>query len=391
MHDAIIVGARCAGAALAVFLGKLGYRVLLLDKYASPGPVLSTHIIGEVEVYERLGILANMHAAGAPLITRMRVDLHGSVLESRLAATTRVLGLRRELLDPMLLKAAALQSNVDVLLNTEFIDVVEENGVVTGVVCRSDSGELIRHTAKVVIGADGRNSTVARRMRVAATRSATYSHAVCYFYARSVSPLAIPTVEWYWHDGGVAIINPIDQSMHCIALMIPSETMRSWQHELHTNAMNWLREIPTLKPRLERCSLSGKVKGLDRIEGYLRPSYGAGWALVGDAGAHLHPVAGVGIDNAVCCAEYLAESLHQVWSGQQGWEQAMASYAYRRDERIIPQYEASWATLAKAAETVDSKQLEMLEMLCTFPSLVKSLAQRADNIYANLTREVIVV
>ncbi len=42
MYDAIIIGARCAGAPTAMLLARKGYQVLLLDKAGFPGDSLST-------------------------------------------------------------------------------------------------------------------------------------------------------------------------------------------------------------------------------------------------------------------------------------------------------------------------------------------------------------
>ncbi len=391
MYDAIIVGARCAGASLAIFLGQAGYRVLLIDKYAMPGPTLSTHIIGEIDVYERLGILDSMDNAGAPAISRMRVDQQGTVLEAPLVVTPRVIGLRRELLDRMLLDAAEALPTVDIMLKTEVTEVIAGMGVEPAqVICRSrlGSGESVRLSTRVIIGADGRNSTIAGLVKATATHSVTYSHAVCYFYAEAITALPQPTVEWYWHQDGLAIINPIDNDRHCVAVMLPAERMAAWRTNLKDNALEWLCGIDSLAPRFMSCRLDGQVRGLNPIQGYIRQPYGTSWALVGDAGAHLHPVSGVGIDNAVCSAEYLSQALHLYFDGAIGWNEAMASYKQQRDERILPQYDASQATLSKALEPVDAGQMVYLNMLCTFPSLAKSIGQRAETIYNELTKEV---
>ena len=44
-YDAIVVGARCAGAPTAMLLARRGYRVLLLDRAGFPSDALSVHYI----------------------------------------------------------------------------------------------------------------------------------------------------------------------------------------------------------------------------------------------------------------------------------------------------------------------------------------------------------
>jgi hypothetical protein len=45
IYDAVIVGARCAGAPTAMLLARTGYQVLLLDRASFPSDTISTHII----------------------------------------------------------------------------------------------------------------------------------------------------------------------------------------------------------------------------------------------------------------------------------------------------------------------------------------------------------
>jgi flavin-dependent dehydrogenase len=59
MHDAIVVGARCAGSPTAMLLARMGYRVLLVDRAGFPSDTLSTHYIHQPGVarLQRWGLL----------------------------------------------------------------------------------------------------------------------------------------------------------------------------------------------------------------------------------------------------------------------------------------------------------------------------------------------
>ncbi|CAM4474929.1 FAD-dependent oxidoreductase [Paenibacillus tarimensis] len=387
MYDVAIVGARCGGAALAAFLGRLNHRVLLIDRFTRPGATLSTHIIGETDVYERLGIRDKMESAGAPAITRMRVDLNGTVFESDLTVTTRVIGLRRELLDPMLLQAAA-GPRVTVQLERTARRVILVNGRAAGLVLSDRRGHEETVKARVVVGADGRESTIAGLVNAGVEMSEDYSHGVLYVYAENIGPQAVPALEWYWHDGSVVLVNPIDSSRHCIAAMLPKAKIQAWGSKLLPNLMGWLMQIRMLAPRLSHIRVVGPVRGTPHIQGYIRECFGPGWALVGDACANLHPVAGVGIDNAVCGAEYLAKSLNRYLSGEALWEDALQEYAAQVKERVLPQYEAALKTLARASVAVPSEEEHYLRTICTFPSLVHGLGAHAQQFYSALMEEV---
>ncbi|WP_127531386.1 NAD(P)/FAD-dependent oxidoreductase [Paenibacillus kobensis] len=383
MYDVAIVGARCGGAALAAFLGRLGYRVLLVDRYARPGATLSTHLIGETDVYERLGIRKRMENAGAPSITRMRVDLNGTTFESDIVVTSRVIGLRRELFDPMLLDSAAIWPTVDIRLKTT-VQSVARRGEATYIKLSDRNGCDETVKARVIIGADGRHSIVAEQVCSRKLQSVEYSHGVLYVYVEGLTEQVTPAVEWYWHKESIVIVNPIDKGMHCIAVMLPQAIIELWGSKPIHNMLEWLQQIRMLAPRISHMRIISPPRGLARIQGYLRECYGPGWALVGDAGAHLHPVSGVGIDNAVCCAEYLASALHNYLSGQELWEDAMQQYTYQRDERICPQYNAALLTLARTAETILSESEERLKMICTFPSFVHGMAEQAQQVYTTI-------
>jgi len=388
MYDVIVVGARCAGASLALFLGRKGVKVLLIDRFATPVPTLSTHIIGETDVYARLGILEKMENAGAPPLTRFRVDLCGTIFESDMLVTSRALGLRREILDPILLDAADACDSVTTLLQANVVSMLYRNGEVAGVRCRHPDGTFQEYLGRIVVGADGRHSMVASCVNPQKLREDDERHlAVLYAYVEEMEPLPIPAVEWYWVEDGVMICNPIDQSMHCIAIMQPKEKLRAWQKDLSHAFYQQLMSVRTFAPRLKQFRTSGPIRGAHEISSYIRHPFGKGWALVGDAGAHLHPIAGVGIDNAVCTAEILAEKLTLFLEGRNDWDSAMEEYARLRDERLIPQYEASLATLALAAKKVPDEQMLSLQMLSTFPSHVKKIGMHASTVL-NLMQEV---
>src|SRR5258708_8240713 len=72
--DAIIVGARVAGSAAAIFLARDGRRVLLVDKDSFPSDRLSTHIVlgGGTGILDRMGVLETLERLGGVRFSRMR-------------------------------------------------------------------------------------------------------------------------------------------------------------------------------------------------------------------------------------------------------------------------------------------------------------------------------
>ena len=84
MYDAIVVGARCAGAPTAMLLAHKGYRVMLLDKTRFPSDTLSVHYVHQpgVACLQPWGLLERVIASNCPPIRRQRVDFGPVVLEA---------------------------------------------------------------------------------------------------------------------------------------------------------------------------------------------------------------------------------------------------------------------------------------------------------------------
>jgi 2-polyprenyl-6-methoxyphenol hydroxylase-like FAD-dependent oxidoreductase len=91
MFDAIVVGARCAGAPTAMLLARKGYRVLLIDQTTFPSDhVLSTHLVWQpgIACLDRWGLLPQIVASGCPALSAARLDVGPVVLHGRLPTTS---------------------------------------------------------------------------------------------------------------------------------------------------------------------------------------------------------------------------------------------------------------------------------------------------------------
>ena len=77
MYDAIVVGARVAGSPTAMLLARKGYRVLAVDRATFPSDTLSTHVIHApgVAALQRWGLLDEVVATGCPPITQLQLRL----------------------------------------------------------------------------------------------------------------------------------------------------------------------------------------------------------------------------------------------------------------------------------------------------------------------------
>jgi len=165
MHDVIIVGARCAGSSLARLLARRGVRVLLVDRASFPSDIPHGHFIhrhGPRRLRE-WGLLDRI-AERTPAITSMILDagdfplLARDLVEDGLAWGY---GPRRITLDAILMEAAAA-AGAEVRLAFSVFEYIIENGTVVGIHGRTQTGATVLERAPLIIGADGRNSGLAR-------------------------------------------------------------------------------------------------------------------------------------------------------------------------------------------------------------------------------------
>src|SRR5690349_1995534 len=153
-YDAIIIGARVAGASLAILLGRQGRRVLLVDRDHFPSDTLSTHYLQApaVAALERLGVLADVEASGLRRITRARTYIDDCVMEGPLPPLPYPYTLtpRRDRLDFILIKHALLHPTVAFMESTRAEGLVCEDGRVVGVMVNAAAGERREIRAPVV-------------------------------------------------------------------------------------------------------------------------------------------------------------------------------------------------------------------------------------------------
>jgi 2-polyprenyl-6-methoxyphenol hydroxylase-like FAD-dependent oxidoreductase len=334
-YDVIIVGSRVAGSSLAILLGRIGKRVLLVDKDRFPSHTLSTHHIGSMEYLERLGVLEDLLASGLRLLTRTRIYVENCLVEG--PAQDYAIAPDRYLLDQTLLTHALRYPTVEFRERTRVEGLLTVNGRVTGVTLRSSNGTVEELYAGAVVGADGRNSNVAEWVEAERYEEVPPLRAGYYGYFEGVEPLPEPATELFFQAGRIGFVFPMEPSRDCLAMEIPVEEFEQFRKNPEAEFEQRFREFYGMERRLRNARLNGKVFGARGIANYLRKPYGAGWALTGDAAYCKDPVSGLGINDAFLQSFLLAEAFEAIDNGKD-WESAMARYQQQRDLMVLPAY-----------------------------------------------------
>src|SRR6516162_967142 len=186
-YDALIVGARCAGAATAMLMARKGMRVLLVDRGRYGTDTVSTHALmrGGVLQLHRWGILPRLREAGTPPVHETTFHYGDETITVVIKTSGGVDALyapRRTLLDSTLVDAAR-EAGVTVRHGYTLVELAHcSGGRVCGATLLDAEGNAIRIEADLVIGADGVGSSVARLARAETWAAARHTTAVIFGY-----------------------------------------------------------------------------------------------------------------------------------------------------------------------------------------------------------------
>ena len=309
--DAVIVGARCAGAATALLLARAGARVLLVDRGAYGTDMLSTHALmrGAVLQLQRWDVLPAIVAAGTPPV-RSTTFSYGTqdvtvAIEPRYGVNA-LYAPRRWLLDRTLVDAA-VASGAEVEYGVGVEDLIRDgHGRVRGVLTKGRSPRRIE--ADMTIGADGLYSTIAGRVSAATVMQGRHKTAILYSYWQGA-----PIDGYYWRfkPGAAMGAIPTDEHATCVFVSVAGDRFhREIAGDLPTAYRRWLREAaPAFDAQLAGATRSEPVRGFGGHVGFIKTSTGPGWALVGDAAFFKDPLTAHGITDALRDAELLARAI----------------------------------------------------------------------------------
>jgi 2-polyprenyl-6-methoxyphenol hydroxylase-like FAD-dependent oxidoreductase len=341
MYDVIIVGGRCAGSPTAMLLAQKGYKVLLVDRSTFPSDTISTHCIWPpgASRLKRWGLLDKVAASNCPLIEKVSLDFGPFVLSGSLPPYDGVSDCyapRRTVLDKILIDAAA-DAGADVREGCAVSEIVMDDGKVTGIRCHTQGGSPTTENARIVVGADGRNSVVARSVN-AEKYNVKPSYACWYYTYWSGVPR--DGVEFYLRPEHAIGYLPTNDGRVCIPIGSPFRDFEHLHSDVEGNYMGLLSEhVPELADRLRQGKREERFYGLGEVPNFFRRSHGRGWALVGDAGYHKDPIGAQGISDAFRDAENLADALHESFAGSRPIEEALGEYEERRNEEAAAMYE----------------------------------------------------
>jgi geranylgeranyl reductase family protein len=327
-----VVGAGPAGAATALYAARAGLDVTLIDKRTFPRDKICGDAIARKSLshLRELGLLDRLRAhTHEPISRAVLSSPKGSQVAIDLSSPDEPaphMVCRRTDFDDVLVSAARAKCRV--IESAAVADVVQSNGRVAGVTVRE--GEHDREIrARVVVGADGFDSVVARRLGLYRHDSSRWFVATRgYYRGLDVAPR---TVEVHFVEEtlpGFLWLFPTGDGVVNVGLGLVHLDLKRRGVKLR-DVHEAVLASPRMRERFRRAERIGEVQGWNLpTPDFSRTLAGDGFVLVGDAAGLVDPFSGEGIGNAFASAKAAADVIAESVQARDAAESAHALARY---------------------------------------------------------------
>lgn len=340
-YDVVVVGGRCAGSALATYLARTGIKVCLFDKATFPSETPSTHVIQPrgSAILAELGALEPVLAHGAAQLRCFSMTVNDVRIDGRIDGhySYPALNVRRATLDHALLQQAE-RAGVDVRTGCRVTGVQTSGPRAVGV----DTVDGPVH-AELVVGADGRNSLVAKS--VGAKEYLAYPAGRIPIWGYFATGPREPRLHIARRDNLAFLASPTDSGLYMAAVAIDHRQAAEFLRDRETNYRNALSSWPELDDLVRGTRRDGPLRVMTHWHSYFRESAGPGWALLGDAGHFKDFTPGQGISDALCQAKSLSSAISTSLGSATTQDAALTRWWRHRDRSSFDMY---WFALQMA-------------------------------------------
>ncbi|WLP89936.1 NAD(P)/FAD-dependent oxidoreductase [Gordonia sp. NB41Y] len=350
-RDVVVIGARLAGASAASHLARAGVDVVVLDRSSFPSDQLSTHLLfpdglNEVRKMGALdGILAHQPTKSPWLKVTMDA---GTPDEFTITERWRHAGpidyclcVPRILQDVELVKAARA-AGADVRERHKLVEVLWKGGRAVGVRYADPNGNQHNIYARVVLGADGRRSSVASQVGAFEPyRASKNGRGLVFRYAddpRFGTRDGETIFQWRDQESYAFLFPSVPAPKMLVLFMGAAEEARVALEDGEDYWQRKLRQHPGVAERLNGATGFTAIRATGDTTSYFRASSGPGWALIGDAGHFKDPVIGQGQRDALWSGRRIAEVIAEALHDPATLDRALQEWEHERDAECLHAY-----------------------------------------------------
>lgn len=376
--DVAVVGASAAGCTAARLFAQAGARVALVERHTDTAAhkVVCTHAIlpPATPTIERLGLAPLLLERGALRTQAEAWTPFGGWLRLPEDAPDGW-GVTRRTLDPLLRELAVNTPGVEFLPGLTAARVLSDGGRPAGVEVEDRSGRVEAIRARLLVAADGRNSTVARLARVPG-RVRPHNRFFYWAYWRGIEPATTANRLWLLDPEGAAQF-PNEDGITVLVASYHRERMDEVRADLEGSYMRHLASLAD-GPDLSGAERVSKLMGKLDMPNVMRPAARPAIAFVGDAALATDPLFGVGITFAFQSAEWLVDATSAVLDDPGRLDSALRRYRRRFAWRLGPHH-------MQIADYATGRRLRPLERLTFRKAATDPVV--ADAFAAVITRE----
>jgi 2-polyprenyl-6-methoxyphenol hydroxylase-like FAD-dependent oxidoreductase len=322
-----------------MLLAKQGHKVLVVDKATFPSDTVSTHLIhpAGMATLAKWGMHDTIVNAGSPPIDTYKFDIGPFALSGSPGTADEPVSYapRRTVLDKLLLDAAA-DAGAEIREAFTVDEILFDDGRVAGIRGHERGGESVAEYAGVVVGADGRHSTVARAVKAEQYNEKPQLQASYYSYWSGLPMNGC--FEAYDRGTRAFAAWPTNDDLTLLIVGWPYADFEENKKDVEGNFTAALDLAPEFGERIREAKREERLVGAS-VPNYFRKPYGPGWALVGDAGYNKDFITAQGILDAFRDADVCANALHAHMSGEREFDDVMREYQTSRDGHVLPMYE----------------------------------------------------
>ncbi|MFJ5047181.1 FAD-dependent oxidoreductase [Streptomyces sp. NPDC098077] len=313
MYDVTIVGGSLAGCSAAILLGRAGLKVAVLEAHKDPEHYkrLCTATIrsSALPTLQRLGLADKIaEAGGMPCHDAFHGD-DGWILDPGSKDwPAHGYNLQRPKLDPLVRREAAETPGVDMILGAKVVELARgPHGRVTGVVAKVD-GKKELFSSRLVIGADGRSSTVADLAGMESRKSAN-DRFVYFAHYKGIEVRPKETLRAWFDMPDVFLLASFGDGTTVMAVAPDKRSFPEFEKDREAFLLAAFARLPDAPDTSNAERVSDMVGTKDYPNLNRKRIVTPGLALIGDAAMVNDPVSGVGCGFAFQSAEWLCDAV----------------------------------------------------------------------------------